>query len=295
MNNLLHTIKNIRTQHLLLRIQDWVMKPKTITQSKPIILNDENVCSNPIFIIGIHRSGTSLLRRIINSHSNIACPPETFFMSYFCEMLHDKKTHEGLRGFGYLPGETNHQLRLWASRYHEAFRISEGKRRWADKTPEYVDYAEQLFELYGEKSQYVLLTRHPFDIVYSLYERGWNLITLHKDPLLNYITYVKRQLSKMKAFAKQYVDNTYLIRYEEMVVEPEKALSPLFEWLGESWENEVLSFHKKDHNYGTEDPIARRAKCFNPSLNNWKKLPEAQQKILLSHQEDLLSFFGYQL
>ena len=45
------------------RFRSYLGRPKLVVQTKPVIISDENQTNNPIFLIGIHRSGTSLVRR----------------------------------------------------------------------------------------------------------------------------------------------------------------------------------------------------------------------------------------
>jgi LPS sulfotransferase NodH len=129
--------------------------------------DDGERCEDPIFVLGVHRSGTSLLRRILNSHSGVACPPESFFLKHFCDLYQSQGTRVGLQGFGFSDDEEVYrdQIAAWAARYHEAYRKGCGKRRWADKTPAYVAIASDLAALFGPAAQFVALYRHPFDIV----------------------------------------------------------------------------------------------------------------------------------
>ncbi|MGD1911141.1 MAG: sulfotransferase, partial [Rivularia sp. (in: cyanobacteria)] len=155
------------------RFRSYLGRPKLVVQTKPVIISDENQTNNPIFLIGIHRSGTSLVRRIVNSHSNIACPPETFFLEHFAAMVRTQHTFAGFRGLGIEKSEALNEIRLWASRHHEAFRMAQGKKRWADKTPQYVGILPEIEEIFGTKTQYIMIFRHPLDVVYSIFQRGW--------------------------------------------------------------------------------------------------------------------------
>src|SRR5580765_1922451 len=58
-------------------------------------------CASPIFVVGCQRSGTSLLRRILDSHPSIACPPESKFILPAVQILRDRAALQGLDSMGY--------------------------------------------------------------------------------------------------------------------------------------------------------------------------------------------------
>ena len=88
----------------------------------------------PIFIIGVHRSGTTLVRLILDSHSRIACPPESFFLLSLQLFFGNEKTMEGLKAMGFPREQVVDRLREFTSHFFEGYVASRGKSRWADKT-----------------------------------------------------------------------------------------------------------------------------------------------------------------
>src|SRR4029453_17976698 len=101
-------------------------------------------------IVGCQRSGTSLLRRILDSHSRIACPPESQFILPLVEILQGKgasietKYLSGLASMGYGRSEVEASLARFISGFFERYAASQGKVRWADKSPLYVDCLAEL-------------------------------------------------------------------------------------------------------------------------------------------------------
>lgn len=267
-------------KHGYIRAKSYIGRPRTVVQVKPIIASEIEPCQNPIFIIGVHRSGTSLLRRIINSHPRIACPPETYFLQHFAKMLRDDQTFAGLTGFGYESRpECLEQIRIWSSKYHEAYRIANGKARWADKTPQYSMILEEIKEIFGEGTQFIILFRHPYDVAYSLYGRGWEFTAGDGDRLSGAAHYVAEALDHQLDFLAQNERICVVARYEDLVKEPEPTLRRVLSFLGEEWDSRVLDYHKHDHNYGVEDPVVRGAVGFIENFGNWKALEPEQQAV----------------
>ena len=270
-------------------------KPVLVRQREFIPL-DDSVCENPVFILGVHRSGTSLLRRILDSHSKIACPPETFYLRHFCEIHKDSATRVGLGGFGV--GKDNEEYRrqiaVWAARYHEAYRLGCKKERWADKTPHYVGIAHELADLFGPGAQFVLVFRHPFDIVFSIYKRGWKLGAYHEDAFMRTVLYVKESLSKLADFVDLRLADIFVMHYEKLTELPNEEIPRLFSFLNLPWEEGVLSFNQFQHNFGTEDPVVRGSnKIFKGNKDKWRSFDENKIEILRQHLGGVMKRTGY--
>lgn len=275
-----------RFRYFYRRFRSYISKPVLVVQKKPIIIDESTLTNNPIFLVGIHRSGTSLVRRIINSHSNIACPPETMYLVHFASMLRDQRTFNGFKGLGFDNEDTLQELRIWSSRYHEAFKLAQGKNRWADKTPQYIDILNEIDKLYGPKTQYIMIFRNPLDVVYSIFSRGWKFGDFNEDLLTNTAMYVADLLDKQLRFMDSHPEQCFRLNYEDLMANSELVLKQMFHFLEEPWEQQVLSFNSFDHGFGTEDPIVRGTANFQPSVDNWKAFNQKQLSIITNILKD---------
>jgi hypothetical protein len=101
------------------------------------------------------------------------------------------------------------------------------------------------------------------------------------------------QSEKMKDFLSTHPDDCLLVRYESLTEQPEETLRPLFDWLAEPWEPEVLDYNRKPHHKGYEDPDVRRRTDIVANSGNHKKWPPEVQAKVLAECGSMLQYFGY--
>ena len=194
----------------------------------------------PIFIIGSPRSGTTLVRLVLDSHPNISCGPETHFLASFADIIGKHWDTISLYGFDqhYWHTEIGHFFGAFKSDYARR----SGKRRWAEKTPQYTLYLEFIDALYPD-AQFVHIIRDGRDVVFSHLER-WGYRAALRCAMNRWSDYV----TKARNFGRALPSSRYFeLRYEELVAEPDRWLQSLFEYLEEPWHPAVLHFDRLDH------------------------------------------------
>jgi hypothetical protein len=212
----------------------------------------------PIIVGGFYRSGTSLVRRLLDSHSHIHCGPEVkFFVDFFGDYPRDPLAHVRLfstaRSFS-VPEEALLQIFGGAFiRFHEAAAAGAGKIRWADKNPENVLYLDAWKKLLPDGFVFLHVIRQPLDALASLKTAGFP-----KAVPADFAGKVELYL-RFRQCGDEYVashpNTTFVIRYEDLVGAPEPTLKRVFDFLGEAHEPEVLSrFYAVERGTGIEDP-----------------------------------------
>ena len=233
----------------------------------------------PGFIIGVYRSGTTLLRYVLDSHSKIAVPPETNFLYPLADLWRSEWVKNGVQGAGLDESALLDRLREFASGVFDDYATAKGKSLWVDKTPAYTDILDFLDAMFGERCRYIMLYRHGLDVASSLanaYEKqvlggpAKEYADAHSNPpRLTFSHYWAEQCEKMLAFESAHPTQCHRIYYERYTTEPEKYLPPLFEFLGESWSPEVLSFNKKHHDFGLQDSKILETRRFKPNIGTY--------------------------
>ena len=231
--------------------------------------------SHPIIIGGFYRSGTTLIRRLLDSHSNIHCGPEVkFFKDFHGHYLNDPLSH--VRFFEtarfYLSNES--LLDIFGKafvEFHNTAMRSAKKLRWADKNPENVLYLNEWNKILPEGFTFIHVLRHPLDALASLKEIGFDkaLPPLFEDK----VKLLKYFVQSGNVYEARNSSSSIRIYYEDLVNQPEKTLKGLFDKLKINWEPQVLeSFFSAERIEGVEDPKTKLSiSIHNLSINRWKK------------------------
>ena len=71
-------------------------------------------------------------------------------------------------------------------------------------------------------------------------------------------------------FAAAHPQRCHVLTYEDLCAEPEATLKPLFSFLGEGWEPDVLRFGELPHDHGAEDGWVASSGGFRPSSGRYE-------------------------
>jgi Sulfotransferase family len=197
--------------------------------------------SQPIFVVGCHRSGTTLLRLMLDSHPNISCGPETGFLGDFADRLTGDRWWPQMRLYGFPKAYWYERLATLFDSAHSDYARRRGKSRWADKTPRYalaLDHITQMFPT----CQIVHVIRDGRDVVASHRDR-WGYLSAVKA-VKKWAVYVR---STRAAAATLPEDRYYEIRYEDLVSDTEGTMRKLLNYLGEPWDDSVIRYDDKPH------------------------------------------------
>ncbi len=260
---------------------------------------------NPIIVGGSARSGTTLLRVILDSHKNLYCGPES---SIFCS--DDNRNQRRIANLAFKFGIPKKKIRniLNESRCETEFiemffnylLFLNKKKRWVDKTPKNVRNISNIFDKFP-KAKFVHMIRDGRDTACSLKRHPKNklvngtLVPLNTNKPLNIC--IERWAKDVRLGLNWKDDPRYFeIRYEDLIFNSEKELSKLFIFLDEPFSNTLLSYHEKNLNpmsfITSPDaikPISQK------SYGRWRKEFSNYDKVLFKQiAGDLLIKLGYE-
>ena len=269
--------------------------------------------SPPLIVLGVGRSGTTLLRVMLDRSSQIAIPYESFFVSPLAhrhgrrpkldDFLDDLGRFYQLYEWGIAPEDVRPRLREGMTTgeaiaaVFEVYAEHEEKPRWGDKTPLYMQHLPLLERLFPD-ALWVHLVRDGRDAALSFLElpegfsgKTWALPRTAAQ-------FAARWRTEIRAARRlgTHVGGRYLeLRYEDLVVEPERELRRVCEHASLAWEPAMLE-HANAPDVSAMPEHRNLAQPPTPGLRDWRS--QMSREDALAFEEvagDVLGSAGYEL
>ncbi|WP_161634957.1 sulfotransferase family protein [Leptolyngbya sp. Heron Island J] len=217
----------------------------------------------PIFIVGMPRSGTTLLTSMLSAHPRIAIAPETHYFSYWLQEyktldlasskdfelfwqalsrsqrfsyfgIDANKTRERILSKG--PPSHQHILSGWLEEYANNI----NKPRWGEKTPLHYQSLDHILTWFPN-ARVIWMLRDPRAVTASLQKVPWasNYIHIHAQQWQASLTRFEQTWQKDA--------RVQLLRYENLVQQPETSLIALCQFLGETYRTDMLIARSETH------------------------------------------------
>ena len=207
------------------------------------------------FVVGVPRSGTTLLRLMLDAHPQLCIPPETYFVP---ELLAACK-----------PGQAEPQdvlailtaSRRWSDfkldpqavrdrlpaqgpvggaeavrAFYGAYAHRAGKSRWGDKTPVYLKHMQRIDKALAE-AHFVHIIRDGRDVALSV-----TGLMFGPDSVEEAARRWKRKVTRARARAAR-LDHYLEVRYEDLVLTPDATLRQVCEFIDLPWHPHMLDYH----------------------------------------------------
>jgi hypothetical protein len=266
-----------------------------------------------IFVIGSPRSGSTLLQRMLSSHSAIFSCPEPHILTPIAHLGYfhtvDQAPYDHLRAVDAIRGFVK-ELPHTEADYIEACKAytdilysrrlsGSGKNFFLDKTPAYALVLDVIVKLYPQ-SKYIVLTRHPAAIFCSYANSFFNgdyQAAQNFNPILN------RYVPAIARFLRDKPVPCVHAQYEMLVQNPAREMANILKFLDLPFEEGIVEYGKEIHDdKGLGDPVSvsRHSRPMTASINKWtvellnddKKLTFLRNIIDSLDPEDL-AIWGY--
>ena len=234
---------------------------------------------SPIFIVGTSRSGTSLLSRMLDAHSEIAILPETWcyvvldrlgcladFTNPWQTSLFFNEVWRNVKPFRdpaarIVAGEASKQPRYVGPTVRvlenlgRAYAEERQAKIWGEKTPGHALWLPQIRDLFPS-ARVLFMVRDPRDVVVS-YDDRWNNAGRDTDYLIGTAALLKFYLVHLLHHPAYPAEQIRWVKYESLAAGPEAELEQICRFLGVDFEPSMLAFYQKLQNVEQDVPGGR--------------------------------------
>lgn len=236
------------------------MTPDPLGRGRGALRSDANSPRPPApFVVGLTRSGTTLLRMMLDAHRELTIPPETHFVPDLIKaardggeaaaMLEALTSNRTWADFGIGDDEMLARLQR-AGRgdpaasiraFYDAYAERQGKPRWGDKTPAYMLAVQRIGRALPE-SRFVHLIRDGRDVSISQRARALSEQPPVSEQAARWVKRIRKAREQALALkGPRYVE----ARYEDLVREPEATLRRICEFVELPWDAGMLTYHER--------------------------------------------------
>ena len=220
----------------------------------------------PIFIVGVGRSGTTLTRLMLNSHPNISIPYESHFITkytegYDCsgelttpeireqlidsllnEPMLSKWNHEWNRLQLLEAAEDEPSLSGIVASFYKQYASAKGKTRWGDKS-DYLDRLPKINQLFPT-AKYIHVIRDGRDVASSVLKLDWGpRDIIAAASWWNDHVWLGRRLGEWMG-PEQYLE----VKFEDLVLDTESQLRRICDFVCEDFSSEMLEYYRTQNN-----------------------------------------------
>lgn len=254
--------KEIKYRHEEDRKLFWAIKnrsPRIREFSIPV--TDVVADLNPIFIVGMPRSGTTLVEQIVSSHGDVTGAGELPFVSQFGSSL--LKESANISRQYILEFRRNYLSALQ--------KVCDGKRYVTDKMPLNFRYLGLLHAALPE-AKIIHVKRDPAATCWSNYERYFPSEEIGFCYNLRDITgYYRLYQDLMSHWGKEFGQIAYNVHYEDLTLHQEREIRKLINYVGLTWDESCLSPQHNTRRVGTASLIQVRGSIYQGSSEKWKR------------------------
>lgn len=239
--------------------------------------------NDPVFIVGTERSGSNLLRLILDAHSRISVPHPPHICRYFRPL---ESTYSGLDdddNFAHLVSDVLRLLRVhihpWdcpidgdrileearprsvlgvMAALYDQYRVCKGKDRWGCKSTFMINHTDEVLDHFPN-ALFIWLVRDPRDVAVSSARSVFSPFHPHFVSVL----WTEQQRLGQDLMERLGSQQVHLLHYEDLLADPEVIVSQLCDFLEEEFEPAMLRF------FETEE--ARRSALLSESWRNSNK------------------------
>ena len=270
--NILHKKKNYKESAKCLKLANQLKilihpsnSDSLIKKSKLLLIesNKANINltkqkNNPqsIFIVGMPRSGTTLVESIISMNSEVLDLGEINAFERSFKEWKEKKSKVAL-------------VDLYMQRINKELKSHITTNKWLYNYQYAGIIASQI-----PNSKIIHCYRNPLDNILSIYRTNFAKDNEYSSSLIDCAIIYLDHKQIMKEYKKRFPENIYDLNYDLLVKNPDKEIKSLINWLGWKWNKAYLKPHLSKRSVFTASDVQIRSKINSKSIGGWKNYKE---------------------
>tara|TARA_B100001063_G_scaffold245797_1_gene282551 strand:+ start:3133 stop:5100 length:1968 start_codon:yes stop_codon:yes gene_type:complete len=243
-------------------------------------LKAEAGSDEPIFILGLPRSGSTLIEQILASHSLIEGTQE---LPNIMAISRDIKLIDQKNGY------PDNLLKLNQSSFDELGKKYIDETKWARSSkPFFIDKMPNnffhigLIKLILPKAKIIDARRNPMDACFSCFKQYFAKGQHFTYDLDDIARYYKDYVRLMDYWNKLFPDEIFTIHYEQIIENPNDRIFDLLEFCNVKFEDNCLNFHKSKRAVKTASSEQVRQPMYKTGINYWRNYIK-NLDVLLEH------------
>jgi len=229
---------------------------------------------DPIFIVGLPRSGSTLVEQILASHSQVEGTSELPVLGKIAESIGRYRT-DGIRYPEAVRDLRDKDLRAYGKQY-----IEESQRHRATDKPLFTDKLPNNFPLMGfahlilPNAKIINARRHPFDSCLGAYKQLFGHGQNFTYDMLDLAYYYQQYDTTMKHWHKVLPGKVLDVHYEETVADLESQVRRILEHCGLPFEESCMRYHETERAVKTASSEQVRQPIYTGALGKWRRYEE---------------------
>ncbi len=201
----------------------------------------------PIFIIGLPRTGSTLIETIISTDNNnyLSFGESSFFHMGILEQINKKNIFNNDNYYNVNTIELDlKELKDYLYKRYSQFNTSENKKEIIDKSLDNFFNIETILKVFPD-ARIINSTRNIFDNIIAIYEKLLAKLSW-AHTIKDILDYIDIYLKIMVHYKKKYPQNIITISLENLNNDKYKETKKIFEFCDLNWNEEIFEFHKRD-------------------------------------------------
>ena len=241
--------------------------------AKPKRTQNGFVNNRPIFVAGMPRTGTTLVERIISSHSKVASGGELYNFSIALKRLIGSINSEFIAA-DFIDSFARMDFNVLGKAYIESTDYLAGDKPFlVDKLPLNILYAGLIMEALPA-AKVICLDRNPLDTIVSNYRQLFSFqdFTFAYSLDLEHAAHYYLEFRKLAdLLLTLYPGNFYRANYEALVSNPEEEIGKLLDFCELPWEEACLHIEKNDKPVATASAVQVRQPITASGIGQWQR------------------------